>query len=206
MGLDVVEIAALVLLTVLVTALVRSNVALHRRIDLLERAQARRERRDAPQAAPVPSAALPVRDGDDPDELSDVIDIEGVSPDGLPVSVSLEDSANPHLLAFLSSTCTTCIGFWERFRAGALQSVSPGTDVTVVPKDPAVEDVARVRELAAGGDLRVVLSSPAWDDYEVPASPYFLLVDGSSIVTEGAARSWDDLIRMLGRDRATAGH
>ena len=45
-----------------------------------------------------------------------------------------------------------------------------------------------------------MLSSEAWDDYDVPISPYFVQVDGSSneIAAEGAAASWEQLLDLLG--------
>jgi hypothetical protein len=48
------------------------------------------------------------------------------------------------------------------------------------------------------------MSSEAYDDYGVPVSPYFVLVDahGSMIVGEGAAASWAQLAGLL--DRAVA--
>jgi len=53
-------------------------------------------------------------------------------------------------------------------------------------------------------NLTVVMSSEAWNDYGVPVSPYFLLVDGPSgtVVGEGAASSWASVADMLARSTA----
>ena len=47
----------------------------------------------------------------------------------------------------------------------------------------------------------VVMSSQAWDDYGIPVSPYFVLVDGStaSIEGEGAASTWSQVGSLLSR-------
>ena len=50
---------------------------------------------------------------------------------------------------------------------------------------------AAVRRLATGSAL-VVMSTTAWEAYEVEGSPYFVYVDGTSgaVVGEGTASSW----------------
>ena len=46
------------------------------------------------------------------------------------------------------------------------------------------------------------MSTDAWTDYRVPASPYFVLVDGShGVIGEGSAASFGQLAGLL--DRAT---
>jgi hypothetical protein len=64
-----------------------------------------------------------------------------------------------------------------------------------------VEDLQRAAGLARSGSLPVVMSSEAWDDYEVPGSPYFLLVDGTpaTVVAEGEASTWDAVQRIADR-------
>jgi hypothetical protein len=77
----------------------------------------------------------------------------------------------------------------------------------VVTKDTSHESPSRLRELASPG-LRVVMSSRAWDDYDVPVSPYFVHVDGRTgeIAGEGAAERWDQIVSLLrdARDDRTA--
>jgi hypothetical protein len=45
------------------------------------------------------------------------------------------------------------------------------------------------------------MSSEAYDDYGVPVSPYFVLVEAhdGTIAGEGAAASWPQLASLLGR-------
>ena len=67
----------------------------------------------------------------------------------------------------------------------------------MVTKDAGLEDVDRIRQLASA-ELPVVLSSEAWDDYEVPGSPYVMVVSAApgSVATEGSVATWDDLVRL----------
>ena len=48
-----------------------------------------------------------------------------------------------------------------------------------VTKDPAHESPSRLRSLAPQG-TPVVMSSAAWNDYGVPAAPYFVYLEGDS--------------------------
>jgi hypothetical protein len=43
------------------------------------------------------------------------------------------------------------------------------------------------------------MSSPAWDDYQVPLTPYFVYVDGPSgrITGEGAAEAWPQIVSLV---------
>lgn len=47
--------------------------------------------------------------------------------------------------------------------------------------------------------VKAVLSSAAWEDYDVPGSPYFALVDGSGgrVVGAGSALRWEQLRDLL---------
>jgi len=45
----------------------------------------------------------------------------------------------------------------------------------------------------------VVMSTAAWDAYDVPVAPFFVLVDGGSgsVVGEGAASTWEQVTALL---------
>ena len=63
--------------------------------------------------------------------------------------------------------------------ASAQQSpLPPSIRVVVVTKGPDWESPAAVAERAPLG-IQVVMSTGAWSDYEIPGSPYFVLVDGA---------------------------
>jgi hypothetical protein len=68
----------------------------------------------------------------------------------------------------------------------------------VVTKGPAFESPSRLAELAPPG-VPLVLSSAAWEAYEVKGSPYFIHVDGTrgEIRGEGTATEWDQVISLV---------
>jgi hypothetical protein len=102
------------------------------------------------------------------------------------------------LLAFLSSGCLTCRGFWDAFERPATLGLPADVRLVVVTKDAAEESVRALRDLAAP-DLAVVMSNSAWERYAVPGSPYFALVDGTSarVVGEGTGATWAQVRSLL---------
>jgi hypothetical protein len=55
--------------------------------------------------------------------------------------------------------------------------------------------------------VTTIMSTEAYEAYAVPASPYFVLVEGSTgeILGEGAAASWAQVAKLLGQAAADAG-
>ena len=106
-------------------------------------------------------------------------------------------SGRPMLLAFLSSGCLTCEGFWETFSQAEPPEIPGGARFVAVTKDASHESPSRLRELA-GDSLEVVMSSDAWRQFDVPTSPYFVYVgrDGM-ILGEGAAASWPQVASLM---------
>lgn len=106
------------------------------------------------------------------------------------------------LLAFLSSGCTTCQEFWGAFARG-VRDVPGDARLVVVAQDLADESASALRERAPT-DLPLVLSSEAWGRFEVPGSPYFAYVDGSSgrVVGEGSAATWRAVVDLMAQARA----
>ncbi|MDH4170376.1 MAG: hypothetical protein OEW42_12390 [Acidimicrobiia bacterium] len=134
-------------------------------------------------------------------------DIVGSSVDGGAVQVAVVGVEHLTLVAFLSSGCLTCGTFWEAFAdPGRRQLPGVDTRLVIVTKGPEAESPSRLAQLAPPG-VTTVASSVAWDDYDVPVSPYFLLVDGVSgtIVGEGAAASWNQVRDLLGQAMADSG-
>lgn len=126
-------------------------------------------------------------------------DIVGVKTDGSSRSISVVGAEHTTLLAFLSSTCSTCQGFWEAFSVSDnLDLPGRNTRLVVVTKGPAAESESKLRQLAPR-HFPVVMSSEAWDQYDVPVSPYFILIDGPSgkVMGEGAAVAWDQVKSLL---------
>ena len=79
------------------------------------------------------------------------------------------------------------------------------TRLVVVAKGPEAESESRLRELAPEG-VTLVQSTDAWTDYEVPVSPYFVLVDGPSgaVIGEGSATSWGQVSSLMSQAIADA--
>jgi hypothetical protein len=109
------------------------------------------------------------------------------------------------MLAFLSTGCGTCGAFWEALHDPQLRLPDPTTRVAIVTGGPEAESPALVRELAPP-HVVTVMSSEAWDAYDVPMSPFFVLVDGPSgrIVGEGSGASWDQVVELLAKSVADA--
>lgn len=134
-------------------------------------------------------------------------DISGATPDGGAIAVAVNATSHTTLLAFLTSGCSTCQGFWQAFGAGEADAL-PGRDtrLVIVTGGADRESPAAVQSIAPPRHT-TVMSSEGWDAYEVPASPYFILVDGptSRIIGEGAAASWSQVFELLTNAVADAG-
>jgi len=109
------------------------------------------------------------------------------------------------LLAFLSSGCATCAGFWQALLAHDQLGLPPGTRLVVVTKGPDMEIPGEVAGLAPPG-LPVIMSTDAWGDYEVPGSPFFVLVEGSSgrRIGEGVANHFGQVVELVRRAQSDA--
>jgi hypothetical protein len=170
-----VETVLLVVLVVLVAALLRSHAEILRRLG--PEGSGPRDLPDPPAGART-SAVAP--------------ELAGVTPTGDAVKLAL--SGVPTLLAFLSSGCASCAGFWETLGERRIRDV-PQT--VIVTRGSDREPRAKIRSLAPSG-VPVLMSSEAWEDYAVPGSPYFVLVEGSEIRGEGVATTWDALASLVG--------
>jgi hypothetical protein len=196
-----VETLLLVLLAVMVVALLRSHAEILRRLGPPgeeHEAAAGRERFAVGLATP------PEREGATP-----AADVAGISLAGDGVQIGLGPGSPSTLLAFLSSGCLTCETFWTTFSGTPPTEVPGGARLIVVTKDATHESPSRLRQLASPG-LEVVMSTAAWEAYDVPTSPYFVYVDGASgtVHGEGAATGWaqvESLLRDAIEDVAQAG-
>jgi hypothetical protein len=204
------------LLGVLVVGLLRSHAEILRALhDLgvnLEDGTTAPARERGP-AVPASSSHPPRRTASgvpgprhDDADLGAAVDISGTLPGGGDGLVAIAGVAHSTLLAFLSTGCGTCGLFWDELQA-VDESRLPGVDtrVVIVTNGVESESIAAVAERAPH-DLVTVMSDEAWDAYEIPVSPYFVLVDGPSarIVGEGSGTSWDQILDLLGRAAADA--
>jgi hypothetical protein len=176
-----VETVLLVLLVVLVAGLLRSHAEILRRLE---------EERSSPPGPPPPRSGSR--------ETLDAPDLAGTTLDGDALKLTFETGA-PMLLAFLTTGCSTCAAFWESLGERRVA----GVQTVIVTRGPEREQPAKLRALAPDG-VPVVMSSQAWEDYEVPGAPYFVLVDGG-VAGEGVATTWKALSSLVADARADVG-
>jgi hypothetical protein len=170
-----IETVLLVLLVVLVAALLRSHAEILRRLGP--------EGTEPPRLPDPPTGAR--REASAPE-------IAGATPTGDAIKLSLSGGAT--LLAFLSTGCTSCARFWETLGERLLPD---GLQPMIVTRGPDRELRSKLRSIAPAA-VPVVMSSEAWEDYAVPGSPYFVLVEGGEIRGEGVATTWDALASLVG--------
>jgi hypothetical protein len=126
--------------------------------------------------------------------------IAGVTPNGDALAVAVSGGDHLTLLAFLSSGCATCAGFWKAFEKPDQLGLPGNTRLIVVTKGPEMEIPAEVAFQARSG-VPVVMSTEAWGDYEVPGSPFFVLVEASSgrRIGEGVANHFHQVVELVRR-------
>jgi hypothetical protein len=174
-----VETAVLALALLFLVALLRSHAEILRRLAALEG--------PAPAARPAGFAAA----------AGATATITGRTPGGDAVQVSLQGRT---LLAFLSSGCAACGPLWEDLQSGAVRH-GAGTRLVVVTHGPERESPARLPALS-GHD--VVMSSAAYEQFAVPVTPHFVLVQDGRELGRGSAGSWDQIARLLADAEADA--
>jgi hypothetical protein len=126
--------------------------------------------------------------------------VAGVTPRGDALAVTVVGGDRLTLLAFLSSGCATCAGFWQAFQTPDALGLPAHTRLVVVTKGPEMEIPGEVAAQAPAG-LPVVMSTEAWGDYEVPGSPFFVLIDGASghRIGEGVANHFQQVVELVRR-------
>jgi hypothetical protein len=192
-----VETLVVLLLALLVGGLLRSHAEILRRLEGMasDNASLLRPSGHSPPAVP----ASPRR------EPGPAPDIAGRTLRGEPVKVTVSGHGGT-ILAFMSSGCSSCSGFWQAFEADRGDPLPGGARLVVVTRDDSMESPSRLEALAPP-EIPLVMSSAAWEAYQVPMTPYFVHVEGSSgtIAGEGRAETWAQVLSLLGdavRDRA----
>jgi hypothetical protein len=152
-----------------------------------------------PERKAVPHASERIVEGSGDGSIHD---ISGTTPRGGGLVIGLTNRNERTLLAFLTSGCTTCRGFWDAFKNEAALPRSVDR-LVIVTRSNDEESPAALVNLAPERHA-VVMSSTAWNDYGVPVSPYFVLIDGPSgrIDGEGAASTWTQVGSLLTRAEA----
>ncbi len=187
----------LALLAVLVAGLLRSHAEILRSLHGLGV--------DLDPDAAVPTLGVTVPRPTARAEPRIAVDISGVTPAGDAASIAVVGAKHSTLLAFLTSGCSTCVEFWNAFSEPDLR-VPGDARLVVLTKGQEAESPARLRKFTPP-TVPVVMSSAAWDAFDVPVAPYFAFVDGPSgaVVGEGAAASWPHLVGMMEQALADAG-
>jgi hypothetical protein len=190
-----IEAVALALLALLVAGLLRSHAEILRALHGLGAGI------DHDVDLRVQPGVVPPRSG-----ATAAFDLVGTTPTDESVIIGVVGARHGTLVAFLSSGCLTCARFWDALRDPPSLALPEDTRLVVVTKGPDAESESKVRELAPPG-ISVVMSSSAWDDYEVPVAPYFIYVDGPSgrVIGEGAAARWEQVASLLSQALADAG-
>ena len=98
------------------------------------------------------------------------------------------------ILAFLSSSCEGCAGFWDELGEPGSWATPLGSRLLVVTKGPQEESPSVLSQLCPDG-VDLVMSSQAWADFEVPGSPYVVVADGRTgrVKGEGSGSSFSQV-------------
>lgn len=176
----VIETVLLALVVLFVVGLLRSHAEILRRLAALEPNNGAGEIGTEPMVATSTAS----------------FDIVGETLTGDSVKVRVGAGSSTTLLAFLSSGCAACGPLWERL--GRDPEMPASARLVIVAKGPEQESMTSLRQLAPAAQ-EVLMSSAAWVDYSVPASPHFVLVDGASgtIAGRGTAASWEQIASMV---------
>lgn len=198
----VAEGVAIALLAVLVLGLLRSHAlilrALHELgagLELEKEAAVPADDRHDDAVGPVPVRIEPGVAAPSRPDSSTSHDVVGQDLEGRTRVVEVASAGSPTtLLAFLTSGCSVCQTFWEELGP---DTQTPGdARLVVVAKGTPDESLRSLARLARPG-VPVVASSGAWTDYDIPGSPYFVLVEGGVVTGEGSATSWPAVRDLL---------
>lgn len=189
--------------------------------DLLERVGELERRPRPPGERELAAGVVAPPTGDGP--VQTVSALEGVDADLAWFRRDLADFGTEYvLLAFLSTTCLTCLDIWrDMIEAGddarAVVADDDRAAVVVVLRGREEENLGKARALAGRTVPPVVFAGALWEDLEIPGSPYFTLVRVSdrSVVGAGSAQAFDQLaslahdamleLALTGSDRSYAG-
>jgi hypothetical protein len=167
-ALVLLEAVVLAVLCLLVVGLLRSHAAVLRRLHEL-----------GAGLEELPGQARPrLQVASGPSGGAAAADVAGVTPSGEAIAVRVVGAPHDTVLAFLSSTCSSCQPFWDDLARGRFE-LPTRARLLVVAHDLRSEIVEQLVDLAPR-DVPVVCSADAWRDYQVPGSPYVVLVDGPS--------------------------
>lgn len=200
-------------LCVLVAGLLRAYASLLRRVHLLDGGEAGAAAAGQvgarPVAAPLPDPAFPGRPAGAVPAAGAVDqaahDVAGTAPDGEVVRLKVVEAPQETVLLFLSSSCPGCGPYWDALAAGGTRRALGDARLVVVTQGPQHESPAEIDRLAPPG-VDVVMSDRAWADYEIPGSPFVVVVEAGASTTRGHGTGADldqvlSLVRRADGDR-----
>lgn len=130
-------------------------------------------------------------------ESTPAYDLTGTKMDGSTRHISVLGTEHTTLLAFMTTGCATCQTFWKEFSQRTdLELPGVDTRLVIVTKGLDHESESRLAKLAPSHHT-LVMTSLAWDEYKIPVSPYFILIDSGRIIGEGSAGSWKQVRSLL---------
>lgn len=136
-------------------------------------------------------------------------DVDGSDLEGRPRTLRLAAAGHWTLLLFLGSRCDGCLPFWASLPGPTACGLEPRDAVVAVTRGPGDEEPSAVAALAghhrADASGLVVMSDAAWRAYRVLGPPFFVLVDGVEVVTEGVAWSVEQVAAEVTRARRRPG-
>jgi hypothetical protein len=137
--------------------------------------------------------APPEREG-----FTDSRDLVGVGIDDDALTIRVTGVEHRTLVAFLSGSCLTCQRFWDAFQKPQKLGLPRDVRPVIVTKGPDQESPAAIARVAPKS-VPVVMDTSAWDAYDIPGSPYFVLVDGRTglVQGEGTGIDWDQVKGLL---------
>lgn len=206
-----VETVVLALLCVLVAGLLRGYASVLQRLHALDGGAGAADGANPPPFRtiadiPEPAARRSV-DIAGRDEWQPAHDIEGVTMTGEIVSARTVGVPRDTVLAFLSSGCEGCVGFWHELAEGLDSAALPSDSrLLVVTKSATDESPAALAALCPPG-IDLVMSSQAWSDYAVPGSPYIVVADGRTgrVKGEGSGTSFSQIGGLISQASADGG-
>ncbi len=189
----IAEAVALVVVGFFAVGLLHSYAGLLRRVQRLEGGSP--VEGGVPVATPRVAPLLPMPTGAERAGA----DIAGETLDGETVTLAVTGVEHNTLLAFLSSGCSTCAGFWAQMAHAVASTDGRRSRLVVVTQGPDHESATALASLASPDLVNTVMSSRGWEDYAVPGSPYFVFVDGRSglVRGEGTALGWDEVFSLM---------
>jgi hypothetical protein len=194
----IIETVILAVLCVLVAGLLRGYATVLRRLHQLDGGASALNSAAGPPpfrtAAAIQEPPQASQQIEGRDEWAESHDIDGVALHGEIVSVRTVGVEHDTILAFLSSNCEGCTGFWHELSEPGSWTTPQGSRLLVVTKGPEDESPSVLSQLCPDG-VDLVMSSQAWADFAVPGSPYVVVADGRTgrVKGEGSGSSFSQV-------------